>query len=175
MAEESIDFSRHIREHSSALAIPLAHTSRSANGNGDGGSSTGSAAATPTTDRSKLIVNPSTNQLKHSTLTAKLEVEDERNGVSEDEANLKFYCGIGSFRPKLLRIFSNAKFFTFLLCVYAFVQGSIVSGERQGSSFIFSLSCLLKLVRRILCSWRRPSSPQNEESTLAAWCYDNLS
>ena len=131
MAEESTDFGGHAREHSNALAAILAQKSLCDNGNGDrGSSSNGSAAATPTTDRSKLIITPSTDQTKQSSLSTELQVADQGNGVVDDEANLKFYCGIGSFRPKFLRIFSNAKFFTFLLCVYAFIQGSIVSGKR---------------------------------------------
>ena len=138
MAEESTDFSRHAREHSNALAAHLTRGSGSANGSRDDGWGNGSAATTPTTDSSKLISVPSTDRAKRSSLSTELQVADRGNGDAEDEANLKFYCGIGSFRPRFLRVFSNAKFFTFLLCVYAFIQGSIVSGERQDFRFLFS-------------------------------------
>ena len=39
-----------------------------------------------------------------------------------------YYFGCGSFHPKWLQILANKKFFTFLLCLFAFLQGSIVSG-----------------------------------------------
>ena len=147
MEEESTDFGKHTREHSSALAVQLAQTTHRTNGSPDSESSNSSAAPTPTTDRSKLIVIPTKRPTKDSSPSPKLEISDQPGNVAvdegdeEDEANRKFYCGIGSFRPKFLRIFSNAKFFTFLLCLYAFIQGSIVSGER------LDLACFFPRVR----------------------------
>ena len=169
MAEESTDFSRHTREHSNVLASRLVYTSHRANGNSDGGSNNSSAAVTPTNDRSRLIIIPSTDQAKRSSLTTKRGVADQGNGFAEDEANLKFYCGIGSFRPRFLRIFSNAKFFTFLLCTYAFIQGSIVSGERQGFVCFFP-----RLARHISLHLVCTSVPSKGGQSLR-WlrCFDN--
>lgn len=49
--------------------------------------------------------------------------------VPDDEMLKPYYCGAGPCHPSCLQVFANKKFFTFLLCVFAFVQGSLVSGE----------------------------------------------
>ena len=41
----------------------------------------------------------------------------------------KYYCGLGPFHPKWLQGFATKKLFTVLLFLFAFLQGSIVSGE----------------------------------------------
>ncbi len=40
-----------------------------------------------------------------------------------------YYYGVGACHPKWLQILANKKFFTALLCLFAFIQGSLVSGE----------------------------------------------
>lgn len=40
-----------------------------------------------------------------------------------------YYCGFGPFHPKWLQFFAKKKVFTILLCTFAFIQGSIVSGK----------------------------------------------
>jgi hypothetical protein len=45
------------------------------------------------------------------------------------ELTKRYYFGCGPFHPKWLQIFVSKKLFTFLLCCFAFIQGSIVSGE----------------------------------------------
>ena len=53
-----------------------------------------------------------------------------RDLVESSESQRVYYCGLGRCRPAWMqRLFANAKFFTLLLCAYAFVEGAIVSGE----------------------------------------------
>lgn len=40
----------------------------------------------------------------------------------------EYFCGIRRWHPSCLQVFRNAKFFTFLLCLYCFIEGAIVSG-----------------------------------------------
>ena len=40
----------------------------------------------------------------------------------------EYYCGVGKCHPRWLQVFQHAKFFTFLLCLFCFVQGALVSG-----------------------------------------------
>ena len=40
-----------------------------------------------------------------------------------------YYCGFGPCHPKWLQFFARKKVFTILLCAFAFIQGSIVSGK----------------------------------------------
>lgn len=57
---------------------------------------------------------------------------------SEDymkEAN--HFFGIGPCHPKFLQIFASKKFFTFILCTFAFVEGALVSGKLLS----MSISC----------------------------------
>lgn len=130
MAAESTDFSRHMPEHSSALVAHLAPALFNTSGNRDGNSNNSSVAVTPTTDHSKLLKSPSADQANQAALATKLEeVAERRPDRDGDEETERFYCGCRSCRPKFLQVFANAKFFTFMLCVYAFIQGAIVSGE----------------------------------------------
>ena len=50
--------------------------------------------------------------------------------VQDTETEQKeHFCGVGSFRPKCLQVFRNAKFFTFLLCCNSFSEGALVTGN----------------------------------------------
>ena len=40
-----------------------------------------------------------------------------------------FYFGCGPCRPKWLQVFANAKFYTFILCLFVIVEGAITAGE----------------------------------------------
>eukprot|EP00731_Ephydatia_muelleri_P010124 Em0005g710a len=40
----------------------------------------------------------------------------------------EYFCGIRGWHPRCLQVFRNAKFFTFLLCLYCFIEGAVVSG-----------------------------------------------
>ena len=40
-----------------------------------------------------------------------------------------FYFGCGPWHPKWLQVLANAKFYTFILCFFVIVEGSITSGE----------------------------------------------
>ena len=53
------------------------------------------------------------------------ELEDSTMNVTSEKV---YYYGCGPFHPKCLQILANKKFFTFLLSLFAFLQGSIVSG-----------------------------------------------
>ena len=61
--------------------------------------------------------------------------QDVQNGhFTEDEIDMgmsrerEYFCGIGKFRPKWMQVFRNAKFFTFILCLYSCIEGGLVSG-----------------------------------------------
>ena len=45
----------------------------------------------------------------------------------EEEASMYFGCW--GCHPKCLQILANAKFFTFILCVFSLIEGATVSGE----------------------------------------------
>ena len=47
----------------------------------------------------------------------------------EEEKPVEYFCGIGKCRPKFLQIFRSAKFFTFILCCYALIEGTLASGR----------------------------------------------
>ena len=64
--------------------------------------------------------------------------EDDEQSVPSDLLK-PYYCGFGICRPKWLQVFAKKKFFTFLLCLFAFLQGSVVSGKL----------CIYKLVYAI--------------------------
>ena len=75
----------------------------------------------------KEINKESDDDLQHEE-----EVEDTMN-VTSDLTEKVYYYGCGPFHPKCLQILANKKFFTFLLSLFAFLQGSIVSGMRYCS------------------------------------------
>lgn len=49
---------------------------------------------------------------------------------------LRYYCGAGPCRPKHMQVFANAKFFTFLLCVFGLIEGALISGEHANLHFV---------------------------------------
>ncbi len=56
-------------------------------------------------------------------------VDDEEEEEEVPNEFLKtYYCGCGPCHPSWLQFFAHKKFFTFLLCLFAFIQGSLVSG-----------------------------------------------
>ena len=63
--------------------------------------------------------------------------ELKENGIEEEEVFggvppdllKRYYCGFGPCRPKWLQVMANKRIFTLLLCLFAFVQGSVVSGK----------------------------------------------
>ena len=48
---------------------------------------------------------------------------------TQEEVEKEYFCGIGRFRPKCLQIFRDAKFFTFILCSFCFIEGAAASGS----------------------------------------------
>ncbi len=57
-----------------------------------------------------------------------------------------FHFGVGAFHPKPLQYFANAKFFTFMLCVFGCIEGALISGET------FKL-CMFMLNKPLACSF----------------------
>ena len=47
----------------------------------------------------------------------------------EEECPVEYFCGIGSFRPKFLQVFRDAKFFTFLISLYCLLEGALATGK----------------------------------------------
>ncbi|CAI8032338.1 Solute carrier organic anion transporter family member 4A1 [Geodia barretti] len=52
--------------------------------------------------------------------------KEERKVQGEDEK--EYFCGCGPWHPHRLQIFRDARFFTFLLCLFATIEGALVSG-----------------------------------------------
>ena len=42
-----------------------------------------------------------------------------------------YYCGVGPCHPKKLQWFATTKFFTFMLCINALIEGALVSGKQN--------------------------------------------
>ena len=51
-------------------------------------------------------------------------VGQERGGGEVKE----YYCGCGPWHPPQLQVFRDARVFTFLLCLFATIEGALVSG-----------------------------------------------
>ena len=56
---------------------------------------------------------------------------------SGHEQQVEYYCGVGRCRPSWMQRLRDARFFTFLLCLNCFVQGSLVSGESVASVLMY--------------------------------------
>ena len=79
-----------------------------------------------------------------STSTSSSDIHDERDDYVSADLLKPYHCGVGPCHPRWLQIFANKKFFTALLCMFAFIQGSLVSGEyHQMSKQCFLLSGLV--------------------------------
>lgn len=55
-------------------------------------------------------------------------IQSQQTGEVPAELLKTYYCGCGPFHPKFLQLFASKKFFTFLMFVYALIQGCIVTG-----------------------------------------------
>ena len=54
---------------------------------------------------------------------------------SEDQDLLKeYHFGIRSWHPQCLQILANKKFFLFMLCTFALLQGAIISGTTKDTN-----------------------------------------
>ena len=66
-----------------------------------------------------------------STAGGEREAEGSREG-SEGEgrkgAGREYYFGCGPWHPPQLQVFRDARVFTFLLCLFATIEGALVSG-----------------------------------------------
>ena len=60
--------------------------------------------------------------------------ERERNGeaasagAEREGGEREYYCGCGPWHPPWLQVFRDARVFTFLLCLFATIEGALVSG-----------------------------------------------
>ena len=52
----------------------------------------------------------------------------KKSELDERSRDEMYRVGFWRFHPDWLQVFRNAKFFTFLLCLFSVVEGSIVSG-----------------------------------------------
>ena len=71
-------------------------------------------------------------RLQEDTLNGKNSPETDQpvNSVPPDLLKT-YYCGCGPCHPKWLQIFARKKIFTFLLCIFSFLQSGLVSGEQH--------------------------------------------
>ena len=46
----------------------------------------------------------------------------------ESGGESEYYCGCGPWHPPQLQVFRDARVFTFLLCLFATIEGALVSG-----------------------------------------------
>ena len=53
--------------------------------------------------------------------------KEEAKGTGEQDEK-EYFCGCGPWHPVHLQIFRDARFFTFLLCLFATIEGALVSG-----------------------------------------------
>ena len=56
----------------------------------------------------------------------------DRGGEGDPESGgrevKEYYCGCGPWHPPQLQVFRDARVFTFLLCLFATIEGALVSG-----------------------------------------------
>ena len=67
--------------------------------------------------------------------------KEERKVQGEER---EYFCGCGPWHPYRLQIFRDARFFTFLLCLFATIEGALVSGtcnEWRNELVRFQTSC----------------------------------
>ena len=59
-------------------------------------------------------------------------VDLRQNSTESTQSTTKqvFHFGCGPWHPKWLQVLANAKFYTFILCLFVIVEGSITSGEK---------------------------------------------
>lgn len=50
-------------------------------------------------------------------------------GGEEGGTMREYYCGCGPWHPPWLQIFRDSRFFTFILCLFSLIEGSLVSGK----------------------------------------------
>ena len=56
----------------------------------------------------------------------------DSNTVTTPPELLKtYYFGCGPFHPKWLQVLANKKFFTILLCAFAFFESTVVTGKQK--------------------------------------------
>lgn len=49
--------------------------------------------------------------------------------VKVGDSQREYYCGCGAWHPPQLQVFRDARVFTFLLCLFATIEGALVSGD----------------------------------------------
>ena len=62
----------------------------------------------------------------------------------------EYYCGCGPWHPPLLQVFRDARVFTFLLCLFATIEGALVSGTPASHSNLYSCKVTLACIVIIL-------------------------
>ena len=73
----------------------------------------------------------------------KATAEEREGSASESSEDTKeYYCGCGPWHPAQLQVFRDARVFTFLLCLFATIEGALVSGTPYLQSYC-SCSCTL--------------------------------
>ena len=55
--------------------------------------------------------------------------EKEASPSGQQSSEREYYCGCGPWHPPWLQVFRDARVFTFLLCLFATIEGALVSGE----------------------------------------------
>ena len=59
------------------------------------------------------------------------EPESQTAEENDDFNKQKYYCGCGSFHPKVLQIFPSRTLYTTLMCFFIFMHSSIISGNDE--------------------------------------------
>lgn len=73
---------------------------------------------------------PEAAKLADSSDSEQSQAEAASEEAVPPELSKRYYFGCGPCRPALLQwLFARKKFFTLLLCCFAFLQGAIVSGK----------------------------------------------
>ena len=88
-------------------------------------SSSSSSSSNCSTEGSQVLLH--TNEVQVQPVLMSMAEDDNHPDGMLDEVK-EYFCGLGKCRPKWLQIFGNSKFFTFLMCLNATIEGALVSG-----------------------------------------------
>ena len=65
------------------------------------------------------------------------ETEKKEEKAVQGEDDKEYFFGCGPWHPDGLQIFRDARFFTFLICLFATIEGALVSGTYKQAQIVF--------------------------------------
>lgn len=64
--------------------------------------------------------------IKNKHNEAKIEDKVSKTEDKESKTEVSTQCGIGLWYPQYMQIFASKKFYTFMLCLFALVEGALI-------------------------------------------------